>query len=381
MSFFSPQAYFHLMAKPSSFHCNIQCEYCFYLQKEKEFGVKTPFMSLTTLRNYVKNYIESHAGERVEFTWQGGEPTLLGVDFFKSAVIFQREFANGKQITNAFQTNGLALNHQWVEFFKQHQFLIGLSIDGIRAVHNRYRISRNGNTTFDKVVTAMELLKEYQVDFNTLTVVNDQNWSKGKETYLALKSLGANFMQFIPLVERQHRQSSQTTDFSVPLQGFGYFLTDVFREWQKQDIGSIFVLEFDSLLGQYLGYPSSSCVHQPSCGKSLVVEANGDVYSCDHFVCPKHKLGNLNTTSLKQLVLSPQQQQFGLEKLTHLTSVCQQCNVRKLCHGGCPKHRFIAIPNEDIKHNYLCASYRYFLQQTAVDFQQMSQKIHIGVRA
>ncbi len=194
MAFFSPKTNFHLMAKPSSFHCNIQCEYCFYLEKEHTFGSKAPFMSEQTLRNYVKNYIESHAGQRVEFAWQGGEPTLLGLDFFKRAVSFQQEFANGKTITNAFQTNGIALNRQWAAFFKQHQFLIGLSVDGLSAVHNRYRITSNGQPTFDRVVKALALLKEYQVDFNTLTVVNDQNWHKGKETYLALKALGSTFM-------------------------------------------------------------------------------------------------------------------------------------------------------------------------------------------
>lgn len=379
MSFFTPQTYFHLMAKPSSFHCNIQCKYCFYLEKEKDFGSKTPFMSLETLKNYVKNYIEAHASERVEFAWQGGEPTLLGLDFFKSAVAFQREFANGKQITNAFQTNGLALNRSWFEFFKQHRFLIGLSIDGLSAVHNRYRISSHGNPTFDKVVKALQGLQEYQIDFNTLTVVNDQNWHKGKETYLALKALGSTFMQFIPVVERKARHSAETTEFSVPPEGFGRFLLAVFREWQKEDVGRIFVLEFDNLLGQWLGYPSASCVHQPMCGKSLVVEANGDVYSCDHFVYPEYKLGNLNTKPLQQLVLSPRQQQFGTEKWTQLTSICQRCEVRRLCHGGCPKHRFIPVAGETFKHNYLCASYRYFFQQTATDLQQMSEQIrHTG---
>lgn len=378
MSFFSPEAHFHLMAKPSSFHCNIQCEYCFYLSKEHEFGAKAPFMSLDTLRNYVKNYIESHAGNRVEFAWQGGEPTLLGLDFFKSAVDFQHEFANGKTITNAFQTNGLALNRQWAEFFKQHQFLIGLSIDGLSTVHNRYRISSNGNPTFDKVVNALELLKTYQVDFNTLTVVNDQNWHKGKETYLALKALGSRFMQFIPVVERKDRGTADTTHFSVPGDGFGRFLVDVFQEWKKEDVGQIFVLEFDNLLGQWLGYPSSSCVHQPVCGKSLVIEANGDVYSCDHYVYPEYKIGNLNKQSLKEIVLSPQQQQFGMEKLTQLTSICQQCDVRHFCQGGCPKHRFVSLPNETAKHNYLCASYRYFFHQTATDMQKMCRQIRAG---
>lgn len=377
MSFFSPQVQFHLMAKPSSFHCNIQCEYCFYLEKEQHFGKNAAFMSPETLKNYIQNYIESHDGERVEFAWQGGEPTLLGLDFFQQAVAFQQQFANGKIITNAFQTNGIALNRQWASFFKQHQFLIGLSIDGLSAVHNRYRLSNSGSPTFEKVVRALELLQAYQVDFNTLTVVNDQNWQKGKETYLALKALGSTFMQFIPIVE-QHGQ--QMRDFSVPPDGFGRFLVDVFHTWQAQDVGKIFVLEFDNLLGQWLGYPSSSCVHQPTCGKSLVVEANGEVYACDHYVYPEHQVGNLNRQSLREVVLSAKQQQFGLNKQQQLTALCRQCEYRALCQGGCPKHRLVTRENEPFKHNYLCASYRYFFQQTAPYMQQMRQQIHAAHR-
>ncbi|MGV6988528.1 anaerobic sulfatase maturase [Testudinibacter sp. P80/BLE/0925] len=379
MSFFAPQAHFHLMAKPSSFHCNIQCEYCFYLEKEQDFGKKTPFMSPETLKNYVKNYIESHSGDRVEFAWQGGEPTLLGLDFFKQAVALQQQFANGKIITNAFQTNGIALNRQWAQFFKQHQFLIGLSIDGLSAVHNRYRLANNGSPTFDKVLNALELLKAYHVDFNTLTVVNDQNWDKGKETYQALKAFGSTFMQFIPIVEcaqtEQAPKCGQTTAFSVPPEGYGRFLFDVFQAWQPQDVGQIFVLEFENLLGQWLGYPSGSCVHQPTCGNSLVVEANGDVYSCDHYVYPQYQVGNLNQQSLREIVLSPQQRQFGANKQQQLTALCRQCEFLPLCQGGCPKHRIVAVEQEPNLHNYLCASYRYFYRQTAPFMQQMRQQI------
>ncbi|OOF81026.1 anaerobic sulfatase maturase [Rodentibacter caecimuris] len=379
MSFFSPKAHFHLMAKPSSFHCNIQCEYCFYLGKSQYFGNNAAFMSEHTLKNYIKNYIESQAGDRVEFMWQGGEPTLLGLDFFKSAVNFQREFANGKTITNGFQTNGMALNQQWAAFFKQHQFLIGLSIDGLSAVHNRYRMTNSGNPTFERVVNALQLLKSNQVEFNTLTVVNDQNWQKGKETYLALKSLGSTFMQFIPIVETHLSTNctieSKTTAFSVPQQGYGHFLVDVFQEWKKQDVGKIFVLEFENLLGQWLGYPSSSCIHRPTCGQSLVVEANGEVYSCDHYVYPNHKLGNLNETSLVNLVLSEKQRRFGQYKQNSLTQTCRQCEFRVLCHGGCPKHRILLQDNDEWKQNYLCASYQYFFKQTADYMQQMKSQI------
>ncbi|KAE9529310.1 anaerobic sulfatase maturase [Testudinibacter aquarius] len=376
MSFFAPKAYFHLMAKPSSFHCNIQCEYCFYLEKEQQFGKKASFMSQETLKSYIKNYIESHAGERVEFAWQGGEPTLLGLDFFQSAVALQQQFANGKTITNAFQTNGIALNRQWVSFFKRHNFLIGLSIDGLSAVHNRYRIASNGNPTFDKVVAALELLKSYQVEFNTLTVVNDQNWNKGKETYLALKTLGSTFMQFIPIVEYQKTASQPAImPFSTPPEGYGRFLVDVFQQWHQQDVGQVFVLEFENLLGQRLGYPSSSCIHQQTCGKSLVVEANGEVYSCDHYVYPQYRVGNLTQQPLTDIVLSQQQRQFGLNKQQGLSQICRQCEYLTLCHGGCPKHRIVPQPSESAGHNYLCASYRYFFQETALGMQQICQQI------
>ncbi|OOF58738.1 anaerobic sulfatase maturase [Rodentibacter myodis] len=373
MSFFAPKPYFHLMAKPGSFHCNIQCEYCFYLGKSAQFGKQAPFMSIDTLKNYIQQYINAHDSESVEFMWQGGEPTLLGLDFFQQAVRFQQKFSNGKRITNAFQTNGIALNQQWAAFFKQHHFLIGLSIDGLAAVHNRYRLSTNGNPTFEKVVRAIELLKQYEVDFNTLTVVNDQNQHKGKQTYLALKALDSTFMQFIPIVETTC--NGQVTPFSVSPTGYGEFLFDVFQEWYKQDRGKIFVLTFDHLLGQYLGYPSANCVHQPTCGKSLVVEANGDIYACDHFVSPEYRLGNLNHNPLPEMVISAQQRQFGENKATKLTALCRHCEFKPLCHGGCPKHRIITVDAEAHKHNYLCPSYRYFFRQTAPYMQAMRQQI------
>ncbi|MDG6273501.1 anaerobic sulfatase maturase [Glaesserella parasuis] len=380
----APKAHFHLMAKPSSFQCNIKCEYCFYLEKAHTIEQDVRFMNEDTLRNYVRNYIQSSAGQRVEFAWQGGEPTLLGLDFFKQAVKFQQEFANGKTITNAFQTNGIALNRQWAEFFKTHQFLIGISIDGLSEVHNKYRISVNGQPTFERVKRAVDLLKDYGVEFNTLTVINEQNWHKGRETYLALKELGSTFMQFIPIVETGcgttpfAKKDAKPTAFSVPPQGYGHFLLEVFKEWVQQDVGKIYVLEFDNLLGQWLGYPSSSCVHQESCGTSLIVEANGDVYSCDHFVYPTYKVGNLNEQPLGEIVHSQPQYQFGQQKRTALTQACLACDVRTFCHGGCPKHRIISLPNEANKHNYLCQSYQLFFRKTAPFMRKMRDIIRSG---
>nr|WP_179109953.1 anaerobic sulfatase maturase [Rodentibacter ratti] len=369
MTYFMQKANFHLMAKPSSFHCNIKCEYCFYLSKENQLS-SHQFMDDHTLKNYIKHYIQSTQQQRVEFVWQGGEPTLMGLDFYKKAVQYQQQFSQGKHITNALQTNGIALNRQWADFFKQHQFLIGISIDGLSDIHDRYRISTNGKPTYEKVKQSIELLLNANVEFNTLTVVNNQNWNKGKETYQALKSLGSRFMQFIPVVE-QHQ--GQIQSFSTPPEGYGKFLTDVFYEWLP-DRGNIFVIEFDNLLGQWLGYPANNCVFRTTCGSSMIVEANGDVYSCDHFVYPKYKVGNLNQQNLAKIALSPEQQQFGQNKRLTLSNHCLQCKFRLLCHGGCPKHRIVAQP-EGYPHNYLCPSYQYFFSETSSIMRQMSEQI------
>ena len=369
-------AYFHLMAKPSSFHCNIKCEYCFYLEKEQTIPAeKTVFMSDETLQNYIRNYIESSSGNRVEFVWQGGEPTLLGLDFYKQAVKYQQKFANGKTITNAMQTNGIALNRQWASFFKEHNFLIGLSIDGLSDIHNQYRISINGQPTYERVKSAVNLLREFGVEFNTLTVVNDRNWQRGKETYHALKALGSRYMQFIPVVE-QHNGKLQP--FSVPPEGYGQFLLDVFEEWLP-DRGQIFVIDFDNLLGQWLGYPSNNCVFRPTCGQSMVVESCGDVYSCDHFVYPDYKVGNLNQQSMAEIALSPAQIQFGKNKQAKLSQLCQQCKFKILCHGGCPKHRIVPQAQGE-PHNYLCPSYKRFFAETSTAMRQMSEQIRFGGR-
>ena len=255
---------------------------------------------------------------------RGGAGSLRLRFFYKQAVEYQQEFAQGKQITNAFQTNGIALNQQWAAFFKNIIFSLGFLLTVLSAVHNRYRISGNGNPTFEKVVKALNLLQEYGVEFNTLTVINDQNWQKGRETYLALKQLGSTYMQFIPIVER-HVQIQSVTDFSVPSEGYGQFLVDVFHDRYAHDVGKVYVSQFDNLLGQWLGYPSTTCVHQPTCGQSLVAEANGDVYACDHFCIPNTRWGNLTQQPLTEIVLSSKQQQFGLEKSQKLTALCRHC--------------------------------------------------------
>lgn len=381
------KTYFHIMAKPSSYHCNIKCEYCFYLQKEQSLAHRVNSMTEQTLENYVRNYISSFPGDKVDFMWQGGEPTLLGIDFFKKAIELQKKFSGAKIIHNSFQTNGIALNRQWCEFFKENEFLIGISVDGLENVHNKYRISVNGRPTFERVKNAIELLKEYRIDFNTLTVVNDQNWNKGKETYKALKELGTTFMQFIPVVEVANYSPQQDfnpskkyrmASFSVPQEGYGKFLWDIFNEWIKKDIGYIFINIFDDLLGQWLGFPSSSCVHQKTCGRSMILESNGDIYSCDHFVYPAYKIGNVNQQVLMNIVNSTQQIKFGEKKWQTLTKQCQKCDVRYFCYGGCPKHRIVPLKGEQFKQNYLCPSYQLFFRNTAPLMSYMRDLIQQG---
>lgn len=389
------KAHFHMMAKPASYRCNLKCDYCFYLEKEE---MMTPAaahsqsdkMSESMLKRYVRDYIRSNASDEIDFAWQGGEPTLAGLDFYKNVVKYQKQYADGKVITNSFQTNAVAINRQWAQFFADNNFLIGVSVDGSQAVHDKYRISVNGNPTFERVKHAIELLKEYNVAFNTLTVINDQNWDKGRETYRALKELGSSHLQFIPIVEVEAScQQSNTghysptadatlTHFSVPAHGYGKFMTDVFDEWIKADVGTVFVRMFDSMLATWLGYPASVCVQSKECGQALVIEANGDIYSCDHYVYPANKLGNISQTNIAKLATSKQQQRFGAAKNTKLTSTCQQCDFLALCYGGCPKHRITPVEGEKHKQNYLCRSYMQIFGHTTPAMHLMAQQIQRG---
>lgn len=379
--------YFHLMAKPSSFHCNIKCEYCFYLEKEKLFPqrqqqpYKKQYMSDRVLENYVRQYIAANQQQDVIFAWQGGEPTLLGVNFYRKAVELQKKYANGKSIFNSFQTNGIMLNHEWCQFFAENQFLIGISIDGLETAHNAYRVFNNNAPTFEKVHKAMNLLIEHHVEFNTLTVVNDKNWHLGTETYLALKSLGSQYMQFIPIVEPLPGKDGEVSAFSVPPHGYGQFLLDIFNHWATTDVGDIFINEFDALLGQWMGYPSNSCIHTQHCGNAMIIEANGDIYACDHFVYPQYFIGNLLSQSLSDIVKQEKQYQFGQDKEDTLTSICRRCDVRYFCHGGCPKDRIIAKEGELHRHNYLCASYQLFYRGTTSIMEKMQKALRTGYQA
>ncbi|GAM74937.1 GALNS arylsulfatase regulator [Vibrio ishigakensis] len=333
---------FHMMAKPVSHLCNLKCDYCFYLEKEAYYPAQDK-MSMDALENYVKNYIQGSKQAHVDFAWQGGEPTLAGLDFYKAAVKFQQQYASGKTITNSFQTNGIAINKQWASFFAEHNFLIGISVDGDATIHDKYRISTNGKPTFERVRHVIGLLKDHGVQFNTLTVVNDANWNKGKQVYQTLKELGSMHMQFIPVVEQDHvhderfepQATEKVTPFSVPKAGYGVFIADVFDEWVRHDLGRIYVQSFEMLLAQKLGYPSGLCIFSKTCGDNLIIEANEDVYSCDHFVYPENKIGNIQDTPLDVLATSDKQVAFGNHKYETLTEKCKQCPYLERCYGGC----------------------------------------------
>ncbi|USD43242.1 anaerobic sulfatase maturase [Vibrio sp. SCSIO 43135] len=383
---------FHIMAKPASFKCNLKCDYCFYLEKENFIQESNDhyLMSDSSMRNYIKNYIRDCDLDVIDFAWQGGEPTLAGLDFFERAVNYQKKYSNGKKITNSFQTNAISINSKWAEFFHKNNFLLGVSIDGISDVHDRYRISINGNPTFEKVKSSIELLIKHNVEFNTLTVVNDKNWHRGKETYQALKSMGVEHMQFIPIVEVDQNRTgcnganqsihdiNEMASFSVPPHGFGVFLSDVFEQWVREDIGKIYVQTFESILSTWIGHGATICHHLNECGASLVLEHNGDLYSCDHYVYPSHKLGNIHDTSIEKLVSSKKQTQFGKAKYKKVSESCRRCEYYSLCNSGCPKHRIIKSSGEKYKENYLCESYKLIFSKTSYAMKMMVNQIQSG---
>jgi uncharacterized protein len=370
---------FHIIAKPIGPICNLDCKYCFYLEKEKLYPQRTRVADWAiddaVLESFIRQYIESQPLPEVTFTWQGGEPTLLGVEFFENVLRLQRQYACDKQIRNTFQTNGVLLDDRWCELLAANRFLVGLSIDGPRALHDKYRVDRGGAPSFDKVVRGIESLKKHSVEFNTLTVVQRDNSRHPLEVYHFLKEIGSGFMQFIPVVERvatsggedglvlispDSAATAKVTEWSVDARQYGKFLCAIFDEWVRHDVGRIFVQLFDVSLEAWVGVPSSLCVFNPTCGDALAMEHNGDVYSCDHYVYPRNRLGNVLESSLGAMVQSPQQRAFGNAKYDTLPAYCRNCDYLRACYGECPKHRFIKTPDGEPGLNYLCAAYKKF---------------------
>ncbi|WP_426617298.1 anaerobic sulfatase maturase [Raoultella sp. R2A007] len=367
----------HVMAKPTGSVCNIDCTYCFYLEKEALYPERNTHwqMSDETLERYIRQHIDAQAGDSVTFAWQGGEPTMMGLVFFRRVMALCDKYAGGKKITHALQTNGILLDDAWARFFAEHRFLIGLSIDGPAALHNQYRVNRAGKGTHDRVMAAMSLLKAHHVEFNTLTVVGKHNVEHALEVYEFLVAAGSRYIQFIPLVERLSNDASSALQlvlpgesaarlapWTVPSWQFGDFLCQIFDLWVRRDVERVSVQMFDVALAAWAGQPPVLCVHSATCGHAFALESNGDLYNCDHFVYPEHKLGNIHQQTIHELNHSEQAIAFGQAKEDRLTADCRRCEFRPVCHGGCPKHRFAVSPGGHPGHNYLCAGYKHFFK-------------------
>jgi uncharacterized protein len=352
----------HVMAKPASSRCNLDCHYCFYIDKPRQ-----PRMDDATLEAYIRQHIDAQPGQVVEFAWQGGEPTLAGLSFFERAVALQQRYAAGRRIQNTLQTNGILLDDAWCAFLARHGWLVGLSLDGPADLHDRYRVTRAGKPTHERVMEAMERLKAHGVDFNLLTVVNAHNVGQPERLYRYLRDLGTPHLQFIPLVESD--EQGALTPESVSGEAWGRFLNAVFAIWVCEDIGRIFVQLFDSTLGVWCGHPSQMCVFSETCGHAFALEADGTLYQCDHYVFPEYRLGNLHEIPIAQINASDAARAFGQHKRRSLVNDCLECRARPLCQGDCPKHRL------DGGKSVLCAGYRDFFTRTAPYMKTMRDLI------
>jgi uncharacterized protein len=372
------------MVKPRGALCNLACDYCYYLAKADLYPQSGLRMSEGTLESYVRQYLATNFTPEVTFAWQGGEPTLMGLDFYRLAVGLQRKHARpGVRVLNTLQTNGTTLDDDWCAFLRANEFLVGISIDGPRDLHDANRKDRGGHATFDSVMRGLRLLRKHSVPFNILATVNQANADHPRRVYRFLRDVaGARFIQFIPIVERIQPDPGLTpwavSPRSVQGEQFGRFLTGVFDEWVRRDVGSVFVQAFDEALAAYSGGRPSLCVHQETCGTALVLEHNGDVYSCDHFVDRRHLLGNLVTSDLQSLVASRQQRSFGQGKWTTLPRACRDCDVRFACNGGCPKDRFVREGGEEQGENYLCEGYRLFFRHVREPMAMMAEELAAG---
>lgn len=392
----------HVVAKPIGPVCNLDCRYCFYLEKQALFGPNEKYrMPDDVLSAFIAGYVTSQPTPVVEFVWQGGEPTLLGIDFFKRVLDLQKPFLKGKKITNSLQTNGTLLTDEWCSFLKEHNFMVGISLDGPKEIHDRYRRDKKGGGTFDHVIQGLRLLQKHQVDYNVLACVARETARRPLDVYHFLKKEGVEFIQFSPVIEREADASgreiglrlagpaalyegerqTEVTPWSVIPEEYGDFLVEIYEEWVRHDVGSIFVMNFEWALNAWIGNPSPVCVHADRCGRSLVIEHNGDVYACDHCVYPQFKLGNVKTHRLAEMLDKSLKSGFGAAKETALPSWCRECDVLKACQGGCPKHRFeLTYQNEPGLH-YLCEGYKKFFLHIRKYCHAMTQLLENGLPA
>jgi uncharacterized protein len=391
---------FHVMAKPSGPACNLKCDYCFYLEKEALFpAAQRRRMSDETLEAYVVNTLRSSpAGQPVMFTWQGGEPTLLGIAFFERAVALQKKYGDSRRIGNSLQTNGVLIDDDWAKFLADNKFLVGLSLDGPAEFHDSYRRDNAGRPTHARVMTALERLQRHKVDVNILACVDARTSKHPDEVYRFFKASGVDYIQFIPIVERHPSTryaemglvldgppplspeigTNMVTDWSVAATDWGRFLTAVFEDWRRHDVGSVYVMNFEWSLAAYMNQPGVVCVYQENCGRALIAEHNGDVFSCDHFAYPAYRLGNLHSANLADMVDSVQQKDFGRAKSKHLPGQCRSCKYLRGCWGGCPKHRFLPTADGEPGLNYLCAGHLLYLRHIEPYIKLMADLIRRG---
>lgn len=387
----SPVA-FGTMVKPVGSRCNLDCAYCYYLDKEGIYGGVEPQMNEVLLERYIRQYIEGNRVNTVTFVWHGGEPTLAGLDFYRRAVALQQKYAAGKRIENSLQTNATLLDDAWCGFLSEHRFLVGVSLDGPESIHDRCRRDRGGRPTFARVMASIERLKRHGVEFNTMTTVNRYSEGRGREVYRFLKSAGSRFMQFMPVMEyvrdpdgggrpgivAPHTPGSRLAEWSVSAEGFGDYMCEVFDDWVLSDVGTTYVQLFDVALAQWCGVRPALCSFCENCGDSLVVEHNGDIYSCDHFVFPEYRLGNLSDTTLLSAFASSRQGDFGAAKHNDLPAECLRCRWYFACRGECPQHRFDGTSSGESHLNALCRGYKTFFSHVDPYMKRMAELLRAG---
>ena len=379
----------YVMLKPAGAHCNLACKYCYYLEKNKLYPTAQRHqMSDEMLEQFTREYIEAQTMNQVLFTWHGGEPLLRSIDFYRKALSLQQKYAGGRRIDNVIQTNGTLLTDEWCEFFAQNHWLVGISIDGPQPYHDHYRLTAAGKPSWKKVMQGIKLLKKHGVEWNAMAVVNAYNVNHPLEFYRFFKENGCQFLQFTPIVERLTRHEDGRTlasladkdeislsEASVAPEQWGYFLCAIFDEWVRKDVGKIFVEIFDCTLANWMGVSPGICAYSKECGHAGVMEHNGDVYSCDHFVFPEYKLGNIRDHSLIDMLYGEQQQEFSRLKHSSLPRQCKECDMEFACHGECPKNRFMKDKYGDSGLNYLCPGYYHYYQHVAPYMDYMKQEL------
>lgn len=389
---------FNLMLKPAGSLCNLDCAYCYYLDKSEIYGGREPRIGLEDLERYIKSYIAACDQDEVTFNWHGGEPLVLGLDFYRKAIGFQKKYRGGKVIKNTLQTNATLVNDDWARFFAENGFLLGVSMDGPPEVHDRYRRDRGGRPTSERVLEGIRKLHAAGAEYNIMATVNSASEGRGLMVYQFLKGLGSAFIQFSPVVEhvlwplrngkpdRQARphivppgtEGASLAPWSVSAVGFGRFMCDIFDYWVRHDVGRVFVNFFDCTLANWCGVMPGTCSFAETCGGNAVVEHNGDVYSCDHFVYPDYLIGNIYRDSLAEMMRSPAQLRFGIDKRNSLPRKCLRCEYWPLCHGGCPKHRFNTADAGQPGLNALCEGYRMFFSRSAGAMRRMKELLEQG---